>query len=76
MRLTQGGHDVPCDRIISRYPRTLVNLHASLRRLSAVVVYDNDEVSRPYRLVAKVLIGCVEYEATDKPAWWLGLRPD
>jgi predicted ABC-type ATPase len=28
MRASQGGHDVPAEKILSRYPRTLSNLRA------------------------------------------------
>ncbi|MCK6490722.1 MAG: zeta toxin family protein [Planctomycetes bacterium] len=72
MRVSQGGHDVPPDRLIARYPRTLANLHAALPLLSAVVVYDNDDLGRPYRLVARVVQGVVVDETPDPPAWWRG----
>jgi predicted ABC-type ATPase len=70
MRVSQGGHDVPADRLVARYPRTLANLRAALPLLSAVLVYDNDDLRRPYRLVAKAVGGKVEEMVTDLPAWW------
>lgn len=70
MRVSQGGHDVPADRLVARYPRTLANLQAALPLLSAVLVYDNDDLRRPYRLVAKAVGGKVEEMVTDLPAWW------
>jgi len=70
MRVSQGGHDVPPDRLVSRYPRTLANLRAALPVLSAALVYDNDDLRKPYRLVARVVGGRVEQVAVDPPAWW------
>jgi predicted ABC-type ATPase len=70
MRVSQGGHDVPLDRLIARFPRSLANLRAALPVLSAVLVYDNDDLLRPYRLVARVMGGQVEQMAGDPPAWW------
>lgn len=75
MRVSQGGHDVPPDRLVTRYPRTLANLRAALPALSAVLVYDNDDLQRPYRLVATVVGGRVGHEAVDPPAWWTMVRP-
>jgi predicted ABC-type ATPase len=52
MRVMQGGHDVPAAKLISRYPRILKNLKAALRDLPQVWVFDNDDLSDPFRLVA------------------------
>src|SRR3954471_21302911 len=52
MRTLQGGHDVPLDKIQSRFPRTLANLAAALRTVQNVFVYDNGDLSDPYRQVA------------------------
>lgn len=71
MRVSQGGHDVPADRIISRFPRVLLNLRAALPVLSAVLVYDNDDLRHPYRLIARVEQGRIVHEAEVLPSWWL-----
>jgi len=52
MRVSQGGHDVPAEKIIGRYPRVMSNLGRALAELSNVRVYDNSDLARPYRLVA------------------------
>ena len=31
MRVSQGGHDVPTEKLLTRYPRTLANLKAAIR---------------------------------------------
>lgn len=52
MRVSQGGHDVPPDKLASRFPRTLANLAKAVRVLPHVLVFDNDDLARPYRLTA------------------------
>ena len=40
-RHMQGGHDVPADKIASRYPRSLAQLKAAVPYLSRAYVFDN-----------------------------------
>jgi predicted ABC-type ATPase len=52
MRVAQGGHDVPANKIVERYPRVMSNLKRAFAELSNMRVYDNDDLKTPYRLVA------------------------
>lgn len=52
MRVSQGGHDVPTEKLHARYPRVLANLRGALRELPHVWVFDNDDLRRPFRLVS------------------------
>ena len=52
MRVSQGGHDVPTEKLIARFPRTLANLSAAIRELPSVLVFDNDDLRTPFRHVA------------------------
>ena len=52
MRVTQGGHDVPPEKLISRYPRTLANLKTAIHELPHVWVFDNDDLRTPFRQIA------------------------
>ncbi|HOW68575.1 MAG TPA: hypothetical protein P5186_28755 [Candidatus Paceibacterota bacterium] len=52
MRVTQGGHDVPTEKLIARFPRVLANLRAALRELPHVFIFDNDDLRTPFRQVA------------------------
>ena len=54
MRVMKGGHNVPSDKIDSRYARTIENLRKALVSLPNVYVYDNSDLRRPYRLVTVV----------------------
>lgn len=50
MRVAQGGHDVPDEKLETRFDRTLANLERAIRSLPHVLVFDNTELARPYRL--------------------------
>ena len=52
MRVSQGGHDVPTEKLITRYPRTLANLRTAICELPHVWIFDNDDLRTPFRLVA------------------------
>jgi predicted ABC-type ATPase len=51
MRASQGGHDVPDEKLKARFERTKANLHRAIERLPHVLVYDNSNLEEPYRLV-------------------------
>ena len=42
-RVNEGGHPVPKQRILERYPRTLANLTKAVRLADAAVLYDSTE---------------------------------
>ena len=44
-RVAEGGHPVPADRILARYPRTLLNLTQAVRLADAAVLYDSQDVT-------------------------------
>lgn len=72
MRVTKGGHDVPTEKLRSRFPRTLSNLAAAIAELPHVWVYDNDNLEWPYRLFARFEQGEAIAIREPAPRW---LRP-
>lgn len=70
MRVSQGGHDVPEEKLRSRFPRTLANLRAAIRELPHVVIFDNGDLGLPFRRVA-VCEGGRLVEAVDPAPEWL-----
>ena len=74
-RVTEGGHDVPADKLASRFPRILLNLRNAIRELPLVLVYDNDDLNNPYHLVATFESGQATELATDVPAWLRDILP-
>lgn len=74
-RRLKGGHDVPTDKLITRFPRTLENLRRSIRELPFVLVYDNDDLNDPYRQLAVFEVGHAVELADDLPAWLQEMLP-
>lgn len=70
MRLSQGGHDVPDEKLESRYPRTLANLAHALRELPQVLVFDNSDLARPFRFLAQTESGQPVACTKPLPAWF------
>lgn len=44
-RVAEGGHPVPAERILARYPRTLANLTQAVRLADAAVLYDSQDAT-------------------------------
>jgi predicted ABC-type ATPase len=70
MRVSQGGHDVPTEKLRSRFPRTLENLKAALQTLPFVFVYDNSDLAHSYREVAVFTNGRLIRKSKVVPAWF------
>jgi predicted ABC-type ATPase len=43
-RVLEGGHAVPEERILGRYPRTLENLTKAVRLADMAILYDTGEI--------------------------------
>lgn len=73
-REQEGGHSVPPERILARYPRTLANLAKALQRADLALLYDTsgprNRVVQPPRLVARCRAGRVLWKNPVRwPAW-------
>lgn len=75
MRVSQGGHDVPAEKLVQRFPRTLSNLEAAIRELPNVWVFDNNDLRTPYRLVAVFESGRLVRSQRPVPRWLKPLMP-
>jgi predicted ABC-type ATPase len=69
MRVSQGGHDVPTEKLKSRFPRTMTNLRAALHVLPHVLIYDNSDLRRPFRRVAVFNHGRQVFRSKSLPEW-------
>lgn len=69
MRVAQGGHDVPSEKLVSRFPRTLANLRSAIRELPHVLIFDNDDLRSPFRRVAVFEAGRMVWSAKQMPQW-------
>jgi predicted ABC-type ATPase len=68
-RVEAGGHDVPDDKILTRYPRTLANLRSLLDLADEVTLYDNSYLDQPFRPVAFLREGRLLDLARSVPSW-------
>jgi predicted ABC-type ATPase len=69
MRVSQGGHDVPLDKLTARYPRTLANLKRAIASLPHIIVFDNEDLQQPFRRVAEFENGKAVFLAKELPEW-------
>ena len=69
VRVSQGGHDVPDEKLRSRYARTLDNLQAAIARLPHVLIYDNSDLSAPDRRAAAFHHGRLSQLLGAVPEW-------
>lgn len=73
-RVLEGGHSVPPERILARYPRTLANLAKAVALADLALLYDTsgprNRVVQPPRLVARCRAGRVRWKNPVRwPAW-------
>ena len=74
MRVMQGGHDVPQEKIEERFPRTLKNLVEAIRVLPRVLVYDNTDMENPHRFIAEFRDGTLRVSGEGSiPQWAAGI---
>lgn len=69
MRVLQGGHDVPDEKLQDHFQRTRANLERAIRALPLVFVYDNSDLRDPYRRVAVFERGALIERGEPLPGW-------
>ena len=72
-RVAQGGHDVPVDRLLTRFPRTLKNLRGAVPIVNEAFLFDNSDPDAPYRPVAVYADGRLAEQFPPLPRWTRGL---
>lgn len=68
-RTEAGGHDVPDDKIVARFPRTMEKLRVAIAFVDHALVFDNSSADEPYRLVAEFEGGTLVRQQRH-PAWF------
>lgn len=51
MRVSQGGHDIPDQKLRARFKRTQINLKRAIMQLPNVLIFDNSDLNDPFRLI-------------------------
>ena len=70
-RVRQGGHDVPEDKIVSRYHRSLDLLMEAIRHTHRAYIFDNSSPAEDRTWLAEVTEGRTLEMKTDRiPAWF------
>ena len=70
-RVRQGGHDVPEDKIVSRYGRSLNLLMDAIAHTNRAYIFDNSTQDQTRTWLAEVTDGRVLEMRTDlMPAWF------
>lgn len=73
LRVLEGGHTVPADKIESRIPRLLTNIKTALPLCDQVILLDNSRDDDPFRVLATLNQGQPFLVAEDLPAWAIEL---
>ena len=66
MRVLQGGHDVPSEKVAARFPRALANLRLAMAALPHVLVFDNSDLSHPFRMLAEFRNGALAHRTEQR----------
>lgn len=78
-RVAEGGHGVPPERILARYPRTLQHLKAAVLLADLALLYDTSGVGRNGisgpKLVARCRQQVWHWQVSRPPAWAQKLHP-
>lgn len=72
-RVQEGGHAVPAQKVISRIPRLMQHVRASLPLCDVFRAYDNSSVVQPFLPIFSVMSGRLEQHYEPMPAWALDL---
>jgi predicted ABC-type ATPase len=73
-RVREGGHNVPAQRILDRYPRTMANLKKAVRLADLAFVYDAAEVEQGAHLLVATCEKSKTTPLTGKlPAWAIAM---
>lgn len=71
LRVLQGGHDVPEDKVRSRYRRSIGLLDEACNATNRAYIFDNS--AEAHRLIAEVTNGDeLKMHTTQIPAWFVG----
>ena len=68
-RISEGGHSVPADKVISRIPRLLDQVRASIPLVDVLRAYDNSSAVDPFVPVFTITNGSLSLDLDPLPAW-------
>jgi len=75
-RVSEGGHDVPSEKVFSRIPRLLSHARTALPLCDVVRVYDNSSFDQPFQPLFTLWNGRIERHQEPLPTWAEDLLAD
>lgn len=75
-RVSEGGHNVPDEKIVTRLPRLLKNIQKTLPLCDYVYILDNTYTNDPFKQIATIHHGKVKNKTTVLPDWVKDLLKD
>ena len=64
-RVSEGGHNVPDEKVTSRIPRTMANVKAALPLIDLCRFYDNSQADNPMAFIGEYRDG--QFSCSDEP---------
>lgn len=74
-RVSEGGHNVPTEKIHSRIPRTIKNIKIALSIVDEARILDNSSKDNPFQEVIEMKAGQYEVKVDPLPGWAKALLP-
>ncbi len=68
-RVGGGGHDVPVDKIVSRYAGSIRTAVRAIGVVDELWLYDNSALNKSPLLIARFVAGRRDYVAANQPHW-------
>ena len=75
-RVSEGGHHVPSDKVISRIPRVMKNIKQALPLCDFSYLLDNSRLDNPFQQVAVIKHGQMHFTNEPLPTWAIPLLSD
>ena len=75
-RLSEGGHNVPDEKVASRIPRLLQNIKKTLPLCDQVRILNNSRIDSPFEQVAVIRNGQKMQQEIPLPDWAKELLED
>jgi predicted ABC-type ATPase len=74
-RVSEGGHDVPTEKIHARIPRTMKHIKTALSIVDEARILDNSSKEDPFRQIIVMKAGNYEANVDPLPEWARDLLP-
>lgn len=68
-RVSEGGHNVPDEKVISRIPRVLKFIKNTLPLCDHVFILNNSRADNPFQQIATLRDGCLDIRQNPLPEW-------